>query len=138
MSEKDPLEKIVFFDGHCGMCHKFVRFVLSKEPSNFHFAPLGGDTFNQTLASEQHASLPDSIVLYYPDGTLHVKSEAVIRILRELGTIWQLVADIAALFPTKFSNWVYDFIAKIRANLFSRPNQTCPLVPKHLRGYFLP
>jgi predicted DCC family thiol-disulfide oxidoreductase YuxK len=30
----------------------------------------------------------------------------------------------------------YDFIARIRYRLFARPDDVCPILPKHLRDRF--
>jgi hypothetical protein len=46
---------IVFFDGECGLCHAFVKFVVRHDPAaQFLFAPLRGETFRQcTAGSDQ-------------------------------------------------------------------------------------
>jgi predicted DCC family thiol-disulfide oxidoreductase YuxK len=37
----------VFYDGHCGLCHGFIRFLLARDPGGekFDFAPLQGSFF---------------------------------------------------------------------------------------------
>ena len=39
-----PAGEHIFFDGHCGLCHRFVRFVLAEDQSAkpLSFAPLQG------------------------------------------------------------------------------------------------
>ena len=43
--------EIIFYDGHCGLCHAAVRFVVARDDreEGFVFAPLGGETFRETL-----------------------------------------------------------------------------------------
>src|SRR5437879_3847393 len=49
-----PTETI-FYDGHCGLCHWAVRFVLAKDRNGdaFRFAPLDSDAFRAAVPQEQ-------------------------------------------------------------------------------------
>lgn len=50
----------VFFDGHCGLCHGFVRFVLTEDQSEqpFSFAPLQGELVRSRITDAARAQLP--------------------------------------------------------------------------------
>ena len=69
---------ITFYDGHCGLCHGAVRFVLSEDRTNraTDFAPLGGDTFQELVGDIP--DLPDSMVVLRENGTLLLRSTAAL------------------------------------------------------------
>src|ERR1041385_7423246 len=77
----------LFYDGHCGLCHRSVRFLLRRDPGGraFRFAPLQGRTFQDAVSPDRRAGLPDSMVLKTADGRLLLKSDAWLHILRRLG-----------------------------------------------------
>lgn len=128
----------IFYDGHCGLCHRWVKFVVPRDPSGdrFVFAPLQGEFIKQTLRDEQIATLPDSIVLVSPDGTLKTKSDAVLAILSQLGGGWKVLAGLGRIVPGFLRDWTYDRVASVRHKLFKQPNEACPLMPPELRERF--
>jgi len=119
----------VFYDGSCGFCHSFVRFVLSenKGQAPFRFAPLDR-RFSIT-------SMPNSIVVEEQDRLLF-KSEAVLRVLTSLGGVWKILALLLSFVPTNLSNYIYDGIARIRHRLFAKPKESCPMIPSEMREFF--
>ena len=129
---------LVFYDGHCGLCHRAVRFLLAEDPTNatFHFAPLESETFRTAIGEDQRATLPDSIIVQTASGIVLMRSAAVLYALKRLGGIWRLVGTIAALVPVGVRDWAYDWIAHIRYRLFRTPAEACPLVPTDLRARF--
>ena len=132
------MTELIFYDGHCGLCHWAVRFVLAKDLSGdaFRFAPLGGEAFRAAVPEPARASLPDSLVVRTTDGTLLTRSDAVLHILRSLGGVWRLLAGAVAMVPAVARDSVYDAIARIRHRLFRSPAETCPILPQHLRARF--
>ncbi len=129
----------LFYDGHCGLCHRFVRFVLAEDPkgATFRFAPLNGELFRDTVVEEDRGSLPDSLVVQTTEGAILTRSVAVLHILRLLGGIWRLSAGLARVIPTGLSNQAYDFVARVRYRLFARARDVCPLIPATLRTRFV-
>lgn len=130
----------LFYDGHCGLCHRSVLFVLHHDPAGrtFRFAPLGGPTFLSTLSEAERTGLPDSIVVQAADGRLLLRSRAAAHVLRRLGGGWQVLGSLVLVVPRPVADFVYDFVARIRHRLFDRPVDACPLVPADLRGRFDP
>ena len=130
----------LFYDGHCGLCHRTVRFVLAEDLGNnaFRFAPLQGETFQTQVPVEQRAGLPDSIVIRTTDGVLLARSDAIVRILRRLGGVWRILGAILAAIPRGLRDAVYDFIARIRYRVFGKRDDLCPIVPPALRERFDP
>jgi predicted DCC family thiol-disulfide oxidoreductase YuxK len=130
----------VFYDGHCGLCHRTVQFVLKHDRSgkSFRFAPLQGLTFEQRVPLSQRTQPPDSIIVLTSDGRLLVRSNAILYIFRSLGGVWKLLANATAIIPRPIRDAAYNFIARIRYFVFGRRDEICPLVPPDLRARFDP
>jgi predicted DCC family thiol-disulfide oxidoreductase YuxK len=131
--------EVVFYDGHCGLCHWAVRFILARDRTGeaFRFAPLDSDTFRAALSEAARASLPDSLIVQTDNGTIHMRSDAVLHILRRLGGVWRMLGLVISLIPRPLRDKGYDGIARIRHRLFQAPVAACPIVPVDLRGRFL-
>lgn len=128
----------IFYDGTCGLCHRWVRFVLSEDAAGaFRLAPLDSDAFRRTVAEERRGSLPDSVVLQQSDGRLKVRSAAILGILSGMGGLWRVVSVLSGCIPRPLRDAAYNGIAAIRYRLFERPAAACPILPPHLRGRFL-
>jgi predicted DCC family thiol-disulfide oxidoreductase YuxK len=137
----DEGKDVLFYDGACGLCHRFVRLVLAEDAgggATLGFAPLQGSTFASTFSQEERASLPDSLVVRTADGRTLVRSRAVRRVLDRMGGLWRLAAMAGAVIPTGLADTLYDGVARIRSRLFTRPHEACPLVAAELRARFLP
>lgn len=135
-----PETEYIFYDGHCGLCHRAVKFTLKHDRSGtaFRFAPLQGETIKSLLAPEQRANLPDSFVVLTRDGTLLMRSNASLYVMQRLGGAWRLLANILGLIPRTLRDVVYDFVARVRYRVFGRQNDLCPIVPPALRARFDP
>jgi predicted DCC family thiol-disulfide oxidoreductase YuxK len=136
---RDPAAtETVFYDGHCGLCHRAVRFILAEDRagSAFRFAPLQSEEFSARVSAAARSNLPDSLVVLTSEGMLLVRSSAVLHILGRLGGAWRVLGALGRAVPTGIRDWVYDGIARIRHRLFAAPPDACPIVPKHLRERF--
>jgi len=133
-------DAVLYFDGDCGLCHRWVRLVLAEDRDGdvINVSPLQGDTIKQHLNEERRKQLPDSIVLIDDTEDVRVKSVAIIKALDLLGGLWRIASWLMRLFPAPLRDFVYDRIAAIRHRIFARPKQACPLMPPELRGRFLP
>ncbi len=129
---------MVFYDGHCGLCHRAVRFILAEDIRGeaFRFAPLDSDTFRAAVAEEHRAALPDSLIVLTAEGELLSRSPAVLYVMERLGGVWRLIALIGRLIPGAWLDRVYDAVARVRLRLFRKPETACPLLPGHLRERF--
>jgi predicted DCC family thiol-disulfide oxidoreductase YuxK len=135
-----PASEYLFYDGHCGLCHRAVKFVLKHDRGGkaFRFAPLQGETFLARVAAERRAGLPDSVVVLTRDGELLVRSAAFLHIFRRLGGGWGVLAAVLSFVPPGLLDFVYDFIARIRYRVFGKRDDLCPIVPAELRARFDP
>jgi len=108
----DP--NIVFFDGVCGLCDRFIRFLMREDRSDiFAFAPLQGKTAAAVLPYNQEEQL--STMRYISDEQIFEKSDAVIKIMSHLGGIWK-VASVFLVVPKTWRDGLYDFVAERRNN----------------------
>jgi predicted DCC family thiol-disulfide oxidoreductase YuxK len=130
----------IFYDGHCGLCHRAVKFVLKHDRAGntFRFAPLQGETIQSHIPAERRASLPDTFVVLTRDGALLIRSNASLHILERLGGGWRILANILRVIPRGLRDLMYDFVARIRYRLFGRRDDLCPVVPPNLRARFDP
>jgi predicted DCC family thiol-disulfide oxidoreductase YuxK len=130
----------LFYDGECGLCHRWVLFTLARERGRelFRYAPLQGPTFAARVPAEQRAGLPDSIVVRTEAGELLLRSAAALHVLTRIGGGWAVVAGVARLVPRPLRDFVYDRVAGVRKRLFAKPAGACPLVPRELARRFDP
>jgi predicted DCC family thiol-disulfide oxidoreductase YuxK len=140
MPAETPATDTIFYDGHCGLCHHWVRFAVlaDREGRLFRFAPLQGETFRTKVPASARAALPDSIVLQTADGSLIIRSDAVISILRRLGSGWRAVGTFFYLIPRPLRDAAYDWVARMRTRWFARPEEICPVLPDEIRQRFDP
>lgn len=131
-------KNILFYDGHCGLCHHTVKFVLKHDKKAiFRFAPLQGDLFQQTFSEEKRKSFPDSMVLITEDERVLMRSSATAYLLQKIGGFWGVLGHLLQAIPRSIRDGVYVFIAKVRHQLFRRPDEVCPLLPDNLKNRFL-
>ncbi|MCB0341868.1 MAG: DUF393 domain-containing protein [Pseudobdellovibrionaceae bacterium] len=125
---------ILFFDGVCGLCNGFIDFLLKEDRSKIYkVSPLQGDVAKTTI-DRSHIDNLDSLVLVQ-DGLEMTKSTAVLRIFRDLGSIWW-VLSIFRIFPAPMRDAAYDFIASHRYRLFGKKD-SCRLPTPEERSQFL-
>jgi len=134
-----PAGQTIFYDGNCGLCHGFVRFVLSEDQSvrPFSFAPLQGEAIKRTLNEKQRETLPDSVVVVDAEKKIMTRSSAVLYVMKRLGGLWSLLAILLHLVPRALRDLVYDAIASVRIKLLGTTAESCPMVPATLRTRFL-
>lgn len=129
---------MVFYDGSCALCHGSVRFVLAEDRAGntFRFAPLDSAALRRSVTEERRRTLPDSIVVQRHDGTLLMRSGAVLYALRRLGGLWRPLAAAGGIVPRLVRDRVYEGIAAVRYRVFGRTVEACPIMPPDLRSRF--
>lgn len=133
------MSDLLFYDGHCGLCHRSVSFVIKRDRRGvFRYAPLQGETFSKLVHGSQKEALPDSMVVWTAGGDLLLRSDAALHLLKGLGGFWRLLAACGRLLPKGLRDRVYDRIAATRKARFGTREELCPLVPPELRARFDP
>ena len=127
---------LVFFDGVCGLCNHSVDFLLARDRKRlFHFAPLQGETARDWLNLAPDESL-NSVILFDARG-IHRQTDAVWRMLVQLGGVWRIAGWLLRLVPRPIRNWGYDFVARHRYRWFGK-KESCRLPTPDERARFLP
>lgn len=128
-------ERIVFFDGVCGLCNRFVdRLLRADKRHRLRFAPLQGSTAHARLPVELADALAS--VVYLRDGVVLQRSDAALRILMDLGGIRRLHGAFLLL-PRSWRDSVYDWVARNRYRWFGK-HDTCRVPSPAERARFLP
>lgn len=126
--------KVIFFDGVCGLCNGFIDFIMKVDKEKkFHFSPLQSEYAQKNLPPEFTQDLKS--VVYKESGHCYSKSEAVLKVLTELGGIWKL-ASLGKLLPSPVLNWGYDLVAENRYKIFGK-KETCRLPTPEERSRFV-
>lgn len=135
MSNTGP--EIIFYDGECGFCHRWVKFVLAVDTKGelFHFAPRQSQYYDKNVPAEDR--LQETIVVKTNEGVYLDRSSAVAHILKRLGGFWTFLGGVLELFPLFLRDTGYRLVSKIRKGLMSKPDSVCPIVPPELRSRFL-
>ena len=130
---------MVFYDGDCGFCHAAVKFLLKRDRAGvFAYAPLHGETFNNGLPPAVRENLPDSLVILRPNGAVYTLSTGVLYAATRLGGLYANAGWVGLALPAWPRDVVYRLVARVRRRLFAAPTSSCPIVPRELRGRFLP
>lgn len=93
-----------------------------SQNSDLKFASLQGLTAQKTLPQEDLKVDPDTVI-YYRDGIIFKKSEAVFRVIIDLGGPWKLL-QILFLLPRPFRDFFYERVARNRFRFFPK-RETC-------------
>lgn len=128
------MPRIIFFDGICPLCNRFVRLVFKFDNGRFfHYASLQSETAKKLLPAADVAG--DSIV-YYESGQTYSKSKAVLRIMFQIGGLWTLSALVFSVLPVRLRDIIYDWVARNRYRMFGKL-ESCPLPTAQQKTYFL-
>ena len=116
---------ILVFDGPCTLCNRTVQWVFDKDASE-------RILFTSLQSNWAQANVPPSLrtidsVLFFDGTQWHVKSDAVLYLLRELPRPWRSFFELRII-PRALRNVGYDFLVKVRYLLVG--TRHCALLPK--------
>ena len=133
---KNAQPELIFYDGECGLCHRWVKLVLSEDPfgEKFQFATIQSKAFERI--SPQLKQKVDSIVVAREEDLPLVRSSAVVYILKQLGGLWWFLSWGLFIIPKPIRDLGYDFVAAIRHSIFKKPVEACPMMPPDLKRRF--
>jgi len=133
MSDNNP-KQIVFFDGVCGLCNRFVNFLIKRNRrGQFKFATLQGK--RAQAQGIVWGETGEASVVYVKNARVYRNAEAAIRILTDIGGIWRL-AIVLRIIPRTIANAVYRWVARNRYRWFGK-RAVCRIPEPHERNYFL-
>jgi predicted DCC family thiol-disulfide oxidoreductase YuxK len=130
-------KKIILFDGVCNLCNGTVQFIIKHDKKDiFRFvalqSELGIEICNYIGVDRTKI---DSIILYHPGVAYYYKSSAVLEIVEDLGGIYGLTG-IFKIFPEKFRNYIYDYVAKNRYKWYGK-KESCMIPTPELKAKFI-
>ena len=122
---------IIFFDGVCEFCSRFVAFVLKRDKKkDFLFSTLQGEAAKKYLDTKDIQSLKSIVV--FEKGRLFKESQALKVIFKKL---YPHSSFLMVLIPGFIFDKLYQFIAERRYHWFGKKNYKAP---QGLEKYFLP
>jgi|SRR5271166_1307607 len=156
---------ILLYDGVCGLCNRFVRFILRHDrQAIFRFAPLQSPLAARILA--RHGINPTGLDTVYvvlnpvmtkddpteadlenvanrKDSseeavieTLLSRSGAALLVLAQLGGLWRPAASLLQLLPKSLRDAAYNAVALHRYRIIGR-SEVCPMPNDEDRPRFL-
>jgi predicted DCC family thiol-disulfide oxidoreductase YuxK len=129
-------DKLIVFDGVCNICNGWVQFLLKRDrKSEFFFASAQSVLGGKVLSGNGFSSTELETMLFVTAGRTYDRSDAVIRILCDLGGFWYLVAVLNIL-PKKFRDLVYITVAKNRYRLGGK-RDSCALPSVEMASRFI-
>ncbi len=138
MSDKHTL---ILYDGVCGLCHAFVRFLIRRDSRDrFRFAPL-----QSTLARKivlRNGGDPDAISTIYlvddhngDNESVRTRGKAALHAIDLLGGPWRVLGSLRIL-PAFLLNLGYGLVAGFRYRLFGK-RESCALPDPSEQSKFL-
>jgi predicted DCC family thiol-disulfide oxidoreductase YuxK len=103
------VDNIIFFDGQCNLCNKFVQLCIAKDTKNkLTFCSLQNPVANNYIAQE-----------FISNNKIYQKSDAALHIIKTIH--WGFGLPYYFIYIPKFiRDFVYDWIAKNRYKWFGK------------------
>jgi predicted DCC family thiol-disulfide oxidoreductase YuxK len=141
--ERDPSssgssfkDNIIFFDGFCVLCSGTVaRLIKIDEKKRLKYSSLQGRYAQEILEIPRIEA--NASAIFFSEGGLYEKAEAVIRILIKLGGIYKLGGIALSILPLFMLDRFYEFIARNRYRLFGK-RDSCLSPTEENKNRFVP
>ncbi len=118
-------EYIVFFDGYCSLCNRSVDFIIRHDPEHrIKFASLQSEFAQTFLPQHFRNDVRFDTIIFYSKGQFHVRSGAVLRILRLLDRFYLRWMIAFIVVPPFLRDFVYRILARNRYRWFGK-KETC-------------
>ncbi|AGH95630.1 thiol-disulfide oxidoreductase DCC family protein [Pseudobdellovibrio exovorus] len=133
------MERIIFFDGICPLCNRFIKIVQRLDRKKvFRFSSLQSKTAAQKLTKITDTSDPLSLnsVVYFQDGQYYTQSEALYQILNNLAGPWKAIARVFKTLPKNWRDRIYLYVADNRYRWFGKL-ESCPLPSAKEKEFYL-
>jgi predicted DCC family thiol-disulfide oxidoreductase YuxK len=138
-TKKTDTHEVLFYDGGCGLCHRVVKFILSRDHAGyFHFAPMDGTYYIERFNDADRKELLEKVVLLFPDGKMLLGTDAILHIFGKLDAPWPTLAPLLRLVPVFIRDAMYDTVSHLRKKLFAPPPMVCPTMdPEEEKRFIL-
>lgn len=133
---KENIERIVYYDGVCGLCDGFVELLVKLDKNKkLKFSSLQGKS-GKILLNKLKLDLEEfDTVLFKVNDQVYTKSTAVFKIINSIGGIIKLFL-VFNLLPRRFNDWIYSKIAKNRFKIFGKLDK-CDISKFNKPGQFI-
>lgn len=130
------IDNIILFDDICNFCNFWVNFIIKRDVRKiFKFAALQSETgVKLTEKLSINTKDIDSVILIL-NAKYFVKSEAALKIAKELTPLWKLFYYLKVI-PLPVRDFIYDFIAKNRYAIFGK-RDTCRVPTEEEKSGFI-
>ena len=119
---------LVLYDGVCRLCIAGLGFIIRNDPAaRVRFAAMQSALGQELLARHNLPRDDFKSFAVLADGAVLLRSNAVLRIARELRQPWPVLAIPVRLLPRPLRDRLYDVVARNRYRWFGK-RDTC-LVP---------
>jgi predicted DCC family thiol-disulfide oxidoreductase YuxK len=136
---------LVVFDGNCGLCNGWVRWVIRRDRGDrLRFAASSWPAVAELMAGygavAEAGDGPTTIVVFR--GPIQARQAALVRsaavraVLGELHGVWPVVARILGWVPRFIADAVYNLVARWRYRIWGRL-ESCPIPTAEERKRFL-
>ena len=130
------LKKVIYFDGVCNLCNRSVRFILKYDKNVvFSFASLQSEFAKKHLVHFNGPDRKNGSIIYRDHQFFYTKSDAVLKILNDLGGVWKLFYVIKII-PKPIRDWLYDLMAINRYRMFGKKD-SCMIPSPEVKDRFL-
>lgn len=131
-SEEHP---IVFFDGVCNLCSKFIQWVIRNDKNGIiHFCVLQ-NAEGQRIREDLGLDKDISTVICISRKKVHTHSDVLFLIANRLGGWWTLLRPLYFI-PKSLRDIVYNWVAKNRYNWFGKTDE-CMIPSQNISARFL-
>lgn len=127
----------VAYDGACGLCHGFVRFLLRRDRrGRLRFAASDGETGRRLFADCGQDPADPGAMVTLSGNRVSTGADAAIAAIAALGGPWRMAGGLRWV-PRIVRDGVYRWVARNRIAWFGRASG-CPAPQPEWAGRFLP
>jgi len=113
---------VIIYDSECNYCAEKINFIKSRDNKGlFIYLPRNSAEAIDLLTELSADYLYRDSVFLIENGILHIKSEAVLHIIKILGGFWKILM-IGKLIPVVARDHIYDLFARHRKCLKKYPS----------------
>lgn len=128
--ETKSYKNVIFYDGVCLLCNRFILFVLKVDRKEKIFISALQTDFAKTIL-EDHNISNDKLnsVVFLKDDDIYTESTAALKIFQLLGFPWSIMT-IFLIVPPLIRNGIYRWIARNRYRWFGKSEDICEIPEK--------
>ncbi|GAB4168099.1 MAG: thiol-disulfide oxidoreductase DCC family protein [Terrimicrobiaceae bacterium] len=125
LSTENP---ILLIDGDCILCNRAAKWIIRHDrEGRILFCTLGSPRALRILQERGLKKPPGGTSVLITGQNIHIRSEAILRVLAVLPFPWPVVSRIGLSIPRPLRDAAYSVVARLRIVLFGRTT-SCQLL----------